>query len=82
LRAFDFEPTTMGRGRHAVWQRDGFRHLTINYHGKHLDDRSFKSSLRTLGITQKEFFVFLKTETIPETLAAKLRKYEPVLLTN
>jgi hypothetical protein len=30
LRDFDFEPTPMGKGRHAVWRRRGFRPLTIN----------------------------------------------------
>jgi hypothetical protein len=82
LKFIEFERTAKGNGDHTVWQRYGFNRLTIDYHGKHLNERSFKSSLRTLGITPKEFFVFLKTETIPETLAAKLREYEPMLLTN
>jgi hypothetical protein len=50
--------------------------LTIKYHGKHLDDRSFRSSLRTLGIKKEEFWAYLKTKIIPEPLAARLREYE------
>ena len=60
MRDFDFEPTPLRKGRHTVWRRDGFRHLTINYRGKHLDDRSFRSSLRTLGIRNEDFWAFLK----------------------
>ncbi len=82
LRQLGFEPTKRGKGDHTVWRRYGFEQLTIDYHGKHLSKLSFKSSLRTLEMKKEEFFVFLKTKIIPETLAAKLREYEPVLLTN
>jgi hypothetical protein len=64
------------RSHHTVWRRDGFDHLTINYHGKHLDNRSVQSSFRTLGIKKDDFWAYLKTDTIPEPLAARLREYE------
>ena len=76
MRDFDIEPAPMGKGIHTVWRRNGFRPLTTNYRGKHLDDRSFRSSLRTLGIKKEDFWAYLKTKIIPEPLAARLREYE------
>lgn len=55
LRQAGFLPTGMGKGDHVVWQRPGFEMITNNYHGKDLDSNSFKSALRTLGISRREF---------------------------
>jgi hypothetical protein len=82
LGSIGFESTAMGKGDHTVWRRDGFDRLTIDYCGKHLNDRSFRSSLRTLEIKKEDFWAYLKSKIVPESLAAGLRECEPVLLAN
>lgn len=78
LRRIGFEATAFGNGDHTVWRRTGFRSLTIDYHGKHLNERSFISSLRTLGLRKEEFFMHLRAKTFPDSLAVKPHGREPV----
>lgn len=82
LRRIGFEPTAFGDGDHTVWKRDGFGRLTIDYHGKHLNERSFLSSLRTLRIKKSDFFIHLRAKTIPESLAIRPREHEPLFASN
>jgi hypothetical protein len=55
LRQMDFSRTGKGKGDHIVWERPGFGIITNNYDDKELDRNSFKSALRTLGITRRDF---------------------------
>ena len=73
LRQIGFEATAFGDGDHTVWKRTrgGFRPLTIDYYGKHLNERSFLSSLRTLKIKRKDFFTHLRAKTVPVSLAVE-----------
>ena len=41
---------------------------TLDYHGKHLNDQSFRSSLRNLGIKKEDFWAYLNTKIITEPL--------------
>jgi predicted RNA binding protein YcfA (HicA-like mRNA interferase family) len=75
LRKIGFQPTKKGKGDHVVWERPGFGMITINYHGKELDPNSFKSALRTLGISRKDFDQAGPGKEIPQRLRARLQEH-------
>ena len=70
----DFFPTNKGNGDHVVWQRPGFDMITNNYHSKELDPNSFKSALRSLGISRKEIDQAVRDKTIQVRLRARLNE--------
>ncbi len=56
LRELGFdEYRDRGDGDHALWKQEGFPFLTVNTHKGEVDWKSFKTSLKTLGITFRDF---------------------------
>jgi len=80
LRQMGFLATNKGNGDHVVWQRPGFSMITNNYHGKELDRNSFKSALRTLGISRKELERAVGDKAVLGRLRARLDQLDHRLI--
>ncbi|HZQ06527.1 MAG TPA: type II toxin-antitoxin system HicA family toxin [Anaerolineae bacterium] len=65
LRKMGYYPVGRGKGDHEVWECPGLGQVTVNYHDKELDWNSFKSSLRTLGLTIRDFQHYKQSGKLP-----------------